>query len=303
MNREKKGIILAILAAIVSGISIPANKFFIVNLDPSVFTAVRSVIIGIGFLAISAYPAVKEHKPFSKAPWKYLIAIAVIGGAAAFWLYFTGLQLTTAGRAAVLYHTLLSGFTVILAFVFLREKISRKMVYAIIAMLVGTLILYISQVPQSQLWANPNLGDLMIISASILWSIEYVISRKVMKMGETNFVVSFARMFFGGLILFGIVILSGDLGALFVLTIQQWINILISTVLLFADVLFTYWSIRYINVSKVATLLLLAPIISLVGGALLLGEPTPLLQLVGSAIMLASAYFVIGVRSESQKKT
>ena len=176
------------------------------------------------------------------------------------------------------------------------------MAYALVAMFIGIIVLYFSQVPQSQLWANPNLGDLLIIAASLLWAIEYIISRKVMLMGETNFVVSFARMFFGGLILFGVVIISGNLGALLALSMQQWINILISTVLLFADVLFWYWSIRYINVSKATTLLLLAPIISLVGGVVLLGEPAPLLQLAGSAIMLAGAYFVIGVRSESRKK-
>lgn len=302
MNNETKGMILALLAAVFSGIAIPANKFFIVNLNPAVFTAVRSVIIGVVFLIVAAYPAVKEHKRFRKAPWRYLIAIAAIGGAAAFLLYFTGLQLTTAGRAAFLYHALLTMFTVLLAFVFLRERISRKMAYALAAMFVGTIVLYFSQVPQSQLWANPNLGDLLIIAASLLWAIEYIISRKVMVMGETNFVVSFARMFFGGLILFGVVIISGNLGALLALSMQQWMNILISTVLLFADVLFWYWSIRYINVSKATTLLLLAPIISLVGGIVLLGEPVPLLQLAGSAIMLAGAYFVIGVRSESRKK-
>ena len=68
MNNETKGIILALLAAVFSGIAIPANKFFIVNLDPAVFTAVRSVIIGVVFLIVAAYPAVKEHRRFRKAP-------------------------------------------------------------------------------------------------------------------------------------------------------------------------------------------------------------------------------------------
>ncbi len=302
MKAENKGIILAIAAAVMSGIAIPANKFFIVNLDASVFTAVRSVIIGVAFLFISFYESRTKHRRFNKVPWRYLIAIAVIGGAAAFLLYFTGLKLTTAGRAAFLYHSALTIFTVMLAAAFLGERISNRMAAALMAMLSGTVVLYVSQVAPSQLWLNPSLGDLLIIAASLLWAIEYIISRKVMVMGETNFVVSFARMFFGGLILLGVVAASGDLHALSNLSVQQWTNIMLSTLLLFADVLFWYWSIRYINVSKAAALLLIAPIISLIGGIAFLQEPAPALQIVGSAIILIGAYLLIGVKGGADKK-
>ena len=100
MKNETKGIVLAILAAMVSGIAIPANKLFIVNLDPTVFTAIRAVIIGVIFLALSLYQSKTSHKKFKEVPWKYLLSIAIIGGAFAFILYFNGLSLTTAGRAA-----------------------------------------------------------------------------------------------------------------------------------------------------------------------------------------------------------
>lgn len=303
MKNETKGIILALLAALMSGIAIPANKFFIVTLDPAVFTAVRAVMIGTVFLFISLYQSRVHHRKFKKVPWKYLIAIAVIGGAAAFLIYFTGLKLTTAGRAAFLYHSVLTIATVVLASLFLSERITRKMSYALLVMLFGTVLLYISQVPPSQVWANPSLGDTLIIIASILWAVEYIIARKAMLLGETNFVVSFARMFFGGIILFGVVIITGNVGALLSLSMQQWIYILISTALLFADVLFWYWSIMYINVSKATTLLLIAPVISLVGGVAILQEPAPALQIAGSAIILLGAYFVMGVKSEFSKKT
>jgi len=293
---------LALLAAVVSGISIPANKFFIVNLSPAVFTAVRAVIIGTVFLVIASYQARKHRRKFKVVPWSYLIAIAVIGGAAAFLIYFTGLQLTTAGRAAFLYHSVLTIVTVVLAAAFLSERMGRRMVAALAVMLIGTLILYFSQVPSSQIWSNPSLGDLLIIVASILWAIEYVISRKVMRMGETNFVVSFARMFFGGLILFGFVIITGNVSVLLKLSLQQWMNIGVSTVLLFVYTLCWYWSLRYINVSKATSLLLLAPIIALIGGVFILGEPAPLLQILGSAVIIVGAYIVVGVKSEYGKK-
>jgi len=301
MKKETKGTILAILAAIVSGIAIPVNKFFIVNLDPTVFTAVRAVIIGVMFLIVASFQSKFNYKTFKKVSWTYLLAIAVIGGAIAFLLFFNGLALTTAGRAAFLQKTL-PLYVAILAFVFLRERISRKMAYALGAMLLGTLILYYSQTSLATLWANPSLGDLLVIAATILWAIEAIIARKAMLIGETNWVVSFARMFFGGLILFGFVLLFGKMGLLLTLSMQQWINIIASTIILFVYVFFWYWSIKCINVTKATSLLLLAPIISLIGGVVFFGEPAPFLQLIGSAMILIGAYFVSGVKSEFREK-
>ena len=302
MNKETKGTLLAVLTAIISGISIPANKYFIVTLDPLVFTAVRAVIIGAIFLLISSCISRSSHMKFRKVPWKYLIAIAIVGGSFAFWLFFAGLQLTTAGRAAFLEKSL-PIYTAVLAFIFLKERVSRKMSIALLAMLIGTAIIYFSQITPGPLWPNPSLGDLLVIIATIMWATEDIISKKAMMLGETNFIISFARMFFGGLILFGVVILLGDLGALLVLSMQQWTNILISTALLFGYVLCWYWSLRYINVVKATSILLFASVISLVGGILAFGEPTPALQLIGSGVILIGGYFIIREKSEHRKNS
>jgi len=67
--------------------------------------------------------------------------------------------------------------------------------------------------------------------------------------------------------------------------------------MLFGYVLFWYMSIHYIRVSKAATLLLLAPVISLLAGVFLLGESAPIIQLVGSALILLGAWFVVNIKS------
>ena len=301
MKNEVKGTILALLAAVVSGIAIPVNKFFIVDLDATVFTAVRAIIIGTIFLLISIYWSKSSHREFKRVSWSYLIAIAAIGGAMAFLLFFNGLKLTTAGHGAFLQKTL-PLYTVLLAFIFLREKITRKMAYALVAMFIGTVIVYSAQISPAILWANPALGDMLIIAATILWAIEAIIAKKAMIMGETNFVVSFARMFFGGLILFGFVLLTGKFSILLTLSMQQWMNILISTAILFGYVFFWYLSITKINVSKATTLLLASPVIAQIGGILLFGEPVSSVQLVGSALILIGAYFISGVKSEFREK-
>jgi drug/metabolite transporter (DMT)-like permease len=302
MKKETLGTLLAIITAVFSGIAIPANKVFVVNMDPAVFTAVRSVIIGIIFLVLSLWfnkNNVKGKKKRFAASWKYLAAIAVIGGAVAFLFYFTGLKLTTAGHAAFLHKTL-PLYVAVLAFIFLKERITKKYLAAMLLMVIGTIAIYSTSINPAELWLNPQFGDMLVISATFLWAIENVIARKAMVSGETNFVVSFARMFFGGLILFGVVLLTGKTGALLSLTAQQTINIGISTILLFAYVFFYYWSLRLINVSKAAVMLLLAPVVSLVLGIVFLHEPAPLTQLAGSAVILIGVYLIAGLKSEQK---
>jgi drug/metabolite transporter (DMT)-like permease len=295
MNKETKGTILALLAAIISGVSIPLNKIFVVNLDPLVFTSIRSLIIGVVFLAITRF---RHERIDKKINIKYLALIAIIGGAFAFLLFFDGLKLTTSGRAAFLHKTM-PLYIIVLAFLFLKEKITKKHLYCILLMLIGTAAIYYSDIASDPLWLNPSLGDLLIIGATVLWAIENIIARKVM-IKESNFIVSFARMFFGGVILLSIVLILGKFEALMSLNSQQLINIGISTIILFSYVLLWYWSLKLINVSKASILLLLSPVISFLIGAGFLNEPTPYTQIMGSALILVGAYFVSNIKSESR---
>src|SRR3989344_1855540 len=299
MERKKEviGTILAIVTAIISGFSIFANKFFIVNLDATVFTAIRAIIIGVAFLVLSFIFGSWKLKENKKINWIYLLIIGIIGGGFAFLLFFNGLKLTSAGRAGF-FHKTLPLYVTVLAFFFLKEKINIKQTMALLLMIVGTLVMVSSQIPFGEMWLNPQTGDLLVIGATILWAIENVVAKKAMIKGEHNFVVSFARMFFGGVVLFGIALITNKIGILVELSSIQWMYILISTLILFGYVLTYYWAIRYINVSKAASILLISPVITLIAGMFLLGEPAPLLQLIGSAIILIGAYFIINVRSE-----
>lgn len=91
-SAESKGTVLAFVAAIISGFAIFANKIFIVDLDPIVFTSVRAMIIGALFFMISLFTFGFDLKAFRKIRWKYMVAVGIIGGGAAFYLFFTGLK-------------------------------------------------------------------------------------------------------------------------------------------------------------------------------------------------------------------
>ena len=164
--------------------------------------------------------------------------------------------------------------------------------------MLGTVVIFGASINPAQMWTDPLVGDLLVLGATVLWAAENTIAKKAMLKGDTNWIVSFSRMFIGALILFGVAGVMGKLGLLLTLTSQQVINISISTAILFGFIFTWYYSIRLINVSKASTILLLAPVVSLVLGAAFLGEPAPFVQLVGSALILIGAYFVVNIRSE-----
>lgn len=297
MKSEFTGTLLAIFTALISGFAIIANKIFIVNLNPIIFTSIRALLIGIIFLIISSFQCKFDYKKFKKVKWEYLIAIGFIGGALAFLLFFSGLKLTTGGRAAFIHKTL-PVYITILAVLFLKEKVTTKQIFALIIMLLGLLILISTQITTTSLWSDPSLGDLLVVFATILWAVENIIAKHAMIKGESNFVVTFARMFIGSVFLFLSIPILGNMYLLFNLTLEQATNIILSTVILLGYVLFWYWSIKHINVSKASTILLLAPVISLIFGVVLLNEPVPTDQLLGSALILIGAYFVVKIKSE-----
>jgi drug/metabolite transporter (DMT)-like permease len=296
MRKETLGTFLAILTAVISGISIPLNKIFVVEMEPAVFTAVRALIIGLIFLAFAGWKSKRSKNAFKKVPWKYLIAIGIIGGGLAFLLFFSGLQLTTSSRAAFLQKTL-PIYTTVLAFVFLKEKVSRRQSLGLLAMLFGAFLLVSAQINPAEFWANPQLGDMLVLIATMLWGVENVLAKYALIKDESNLVVSFARMFIGSLFLFSAALALGKMDSLLALSPVQLTNVLVSSGLLFGYVFCYYWSMKLINVSKASALLLIAPVITLLIGVYVFGEPLPWFQRIGSALILLGAFMVVKERS------
>jgi drug/metabolite transporter (DMT)-like permease len=297
MNKEALGTILAVMTAVVSGFAIPVNKIFVSGLDPVVFTAVRAIFIGLVFFVLAGCRRGFRLRGFNRVRWSWLLLIGIIGGGLGFVLYFSGLELTTSGRAAFLHKTL-PIYVTAFAYLFLRERVTRRQNLALLVMLIGMVFLLAARIDPALFWQDPALGDALVILGTMCWGIENVISRKALIREESSLVVSFSRMLFGGAFLFGVVLLLGRLDALAGMSQQQAASIMISSAFLFAYILLWYSAIKLINVSKAVLFLLLAPVISTWAGVVWFGEPVPPLQVLGSALILTGAAFAGKIRSE-----
>jgi drug/metabolite transporter (DMT)-like permease len=288
VDKETLGTLLVLTTAIGSGAAIIVNRFFVLKVEPVIFTAIRALFIGLAFFVLSK----KFEKTSKPAPLLNLLLLGLIGGGLAFLLFFTGLPLTTGGRAAFIHKTL-PVWASLLALFFLRDRISNKQRLAIGTALLGLVALQYDVVP----W-DIRTGDILVLFATILWAVENTLAKGLMKLGETNWRVTFSRMFFGSLFLFGVATLQGKLHLIAELQPVQWLYIAVSTLLLTWYVLTWYWGLKYINLSKASGILLLSPVISLVLGVVFLAEPVYPMQLVGSVLILLGCFTLAKTQSE-----
>ncbi len=261
---EKRNALLLVLStAIISGFSIYMNKFAVKGIDSDIFTFSKNAIVGIFILSLILFTSkFSDFSKLNKKDWLKLVLIGFIGGSIPFLLYFRGLQITTAASASLIHKTMFV-YVAVLALLFLKEKLDKKVIFAMLLLLIGNYIMI------KPAW-NFNLGDLLILSAAFLWAIENTISKHVLKNLSGN-IVAFGRMFFGSLFILIYLFSTGKAQLLMSLSSSQIQWILVTSAMLVLYVITWYNGLKYVDVSLATAILLLGSpvttLLSLTSGA------------------------------------
>jgi len=246
-NNISKSIIFALIAAFISGFSIFYAKIAVTKIDPIVLTTFRNLFVGLLFLLLSIKNvSMKKIIHMNKKVWIQLILVGIIGGAIPFYLFFTGLQYTSALSANMIHKTLFF-WAGILSIIILKEKPKISYFFA-------AFIIFVSQIIFSGTAFNLGKGELMVIAATLFWSCEQIISKKILQNVSSSLVGLF-RMGIGGLVLLCISLLSGKWSIFLGLKQSQLIFIFIGSILLFFYVFFWYKALRIGSVSIVTIIL------------------------------------------------
>lgn len=103
--RTRTGLVLALVAAVISGFAVFTNSYGVKAFgDATVYTTaknlVAAVVLGIALLTVGrAARSEGFTRPSRPAEWAGLGAIAIIGGSVPFILFFKGLATTSAADA------------------------------------------------------------------------------------------------------------------------------------------------------------------------------------------------------------
>ncbi|HEY2594292.1 MAG TPA: DMT family transporter, partial [Chloroflexota bacterium] len=215
---------LAIAAACISGVSVFVNSLGVRSFaDPVLYTTFKDGLVGLAFLVPLVFSAGlrAEYRRLDSRKWAWLVALALTGGSVPFALFYSGLQVSTASTGALINH-----FQFVLVALFAaalpRERL-RPAVWA------GMLVLLIGGVLGTQLdtlqW---NTGALLIAGSTILFAIDFVIAKYLLRDLATLTVMT-ARMTLGTALLLTFVVVSDRWVSPTRLSASQWAFVLVTS--------------------------------------------------------------------------
>jgi len=276
------GVLLALAAAAISGISIFVNAFAVKQLpDPAVYTTLKNGVAAVVLVALAAAtirPAAVRAIP--RRSWGWLLVIGVVGGSVPFILFFTGLAQASAPSAAFIQKTLFI-WVALLAVPLLGERLGLAQLGALLVLLAGQALIL---TPAGVRWGS---GETLIALATLLWAVETILVRRVIASVAAN-VVAAARLGFGLVVLVGYLAMTGGLGSVVLLQPTQWAWILITGVMLAGYVATWFAALQRAPASLVTAILVLgAPITAALQG-LQSGHAPALPVLAGAGLVLVA---------------
>jgi drug/metabolite transporter (DMT)-like permease len=230
-----KGLLLALSAAMISGVSVFVNSYGVKAFgDATAYTTAKNTIAAAVLLAICGLAGARGHKvvaaPRQRSRLAGLAAIAVVGGSVPFVLFFEGLAHATSGPAqAQFINKTLVVWVALLAVSVLGERLGALQLAAVALLVVGQAVL--SGGLGTAFSPHLGRGEAMIFAATLLWAVEVVLA-KVLLRDLSSWTVALARMVLGSAVLIGWVLLTGRGSRLVDMDAAQWRWVLLTGVLL-----------------------------------------------------------------------
>lgn len=284
------GLLLVVSTAVISGVSTFVNAYAVHGTNSDAFVTVRNVTVAAMLIPLALLARRELSGPLRAVDWGRLLLIGLIGGAIPFLLFFHGLALAAAAggglTASFLYRTLFLMATV-LGVLYLKERFHPRVAVAAALLLGGN---YLLLQLTSPIWTT---GSLYVFAATLLWAVEYTISKRTLR-DLPGGVVAMGRMGFGGVFLVAYLLLTAQVGAVAALSGGQWTWVLISAVLLTAFVATWYTGLRRVDLGIAASVLVLGFPITFVLSTLATGASLTLDQAVGVAAVVAGVVVAVG---------
>lgn len=175
--KQYKGIFFSILAAALYAISSPASKLLLNEIPPTLMASLLYLGAGIGMIVVGFVKHKKcnekTEETLTRKELPFTIGMVVLDIAAPIFLMF-GLTMTTSANAALLNNFEIVA-TSLIALLFFKESISRRLWGAISLITVSTIILSVKDINSIYF----SFGSIFILLGCICWGLENNCTRKL----------------------------------------------------------------------------------------------------------------------------
>ncbi len=170
LDKTVMAILTAILAAVLYGISTPVSKLLVVKIPPTLMAALLYLGAGFGMLIVNAYKVLKRkdrlEAKMTKKELPFITGMIVLDIIAPI-LLMLGLTMVTAETAS-----LLNNFEIVatsmIAFLFFKEGIGKRMWLAIALISLSSIILSVEDFSSLSF----SIGSIFVIAACLCWGLE-----------------------------------------------------------------------------------------------------------------------------------
>ena len=262
------------------------------ELSPINLALLRWLLASAGFLAVSPF-LLKPKVKFERRDLLRLLVISLLNVPAYHLALNFGETTVSSGLAGFLVAmgpVLIAVFSAVL----LKEKLGRKLALALAIGVAGTIIMFVPDL--SLISAGSILGPMEVLVAAFSFALFSVLSKPlVTKYGSASVTIWAALA--GTLML--LPLLSPNFGAETIsLSLEGWISVLFLSLLsTVAGYLMFYALVSRSALSKVGIQMYLIPVVSVIGGILLLQEELNTYTIAGGAVLLLSV--AIATRSRN----
>lgn len=293
------GYLGAIASSILFGMTATLNKIALENVDPLIVAGLIYFIAGIILLCIRFSPLQKLILSIMETPTKtedaimrrdYLVLAFVIlsGAVIAPFLFLYGLNQTTAINASLLANAE-ALFTVLIAFLFLRERGTRKDYVGILLLIVGAVFVTTNAEFHRLSLAEAILGNILVVTACLFWGIDNNLSRLVSRKRDLILVTTLKCLIGGGMLLLMSIALSVDFQI--PLTSLSYLFAVGAFGIGFSILLFLF-ALREIGSMKTGVIYSTSSLFGAAFAFIILRESLSLVQLVAGFIMLLGVYVI-----------
>jgi drug/metabolite transporter (DMT)-like permease len=285
---------LLILLSVIWGLAFVAIRILDTELSFVNLTLLRWLVASVGYLALLPFLG-RPRTPFSKLHVPRLLLIGFFN-VAGYHLSLNHAEVSVSAGLAGLLISLGPVFSALLAVALLKEKVGRRLILAILLAVGGAAVLSAGDLSGG----SAVYGPLAVVLAALSYDFFAVLAKPLVnKYGALPVAI------WAGLI--GTVMILPLVSASFIsyvssLSVAGWQALLylsiLSTVMGYS--LF-YTLVEKGGVSRVMIQLYLAPVFSVVGGMLLLGESVTVYTFLGGAAMLLAVWIATASRRTLQK--
>ena len=285
----RTGLLLALGAAAVSGVAVFVNGEAVGRFSsPTVYTTGKNLVAGM-VLVVLAIASGRRRSSSGNAvevgSWTArervgVIAVAVIGGAVPFVLFFEGLARATSSDAAFLHKTLVV-WVAVLAVSLLGERLTPLHVGAVALLIAGQIAL-----ADGIGSLRPGVGEAMILAATLCWAVELILVKRLVETLPST-TVGASRIAGGAVLLVVWLAVTGRVADLVSLSMAQWAWLGLTGSILSVFVTVWFAAVARAPVIDVAAVLVPAAVITGLIRLAVGGSAAPI-QVVGWVLMLVA---------------